>query len=289
MLWSGAVTSDYLNLMHIPLLAGRGLDESDAAKSGPVALVSASTARRFWPGQSALGKHIKPTIEDRWRTIVGVVADVRQYGLANRTPDWIQGALYMPYAQSVRWDNQMPAAMTLLVSTTAGADVTRVAQEIRALAVDENPNVPVSAVQPMESIVSGSISGYRSTMAVLLSFAMTALLLAAIGTYGLVSHSVGQRTYEIGVRMALGAGKPSIVGMIMGQSLQFVAGGVVAGAGAAIVFARFLSSLLYGVSATDPATFAGVILFLLGMATIASCIPAWRAAQMDPLKSLRVD
>lgn len=289
MLWAGAITADYLPLMHIPILAGRGFTESDAANSAPVALVTASTARRFWPSENALGKHIKPTYDKGWRTIVGVVADVRQYGLTNRVPQGISGAVYMPYAQSVGNDRQMPAAMNLLVQTTLGADLARVAREIRKLAVDENPNVPVSEVQTMESIVSGSISGFRSTMNVLLSFAMTALLLAAIGTYGLVSHSVAQRTYEIGVRMALGASKPSIVGLILGQSLRFIAGGVVAGAGAAIVFARFLSSLLYGVAATDPVTFAGVIMFLAAIAAVASCAPAWRAAQMDPLKSLRAD
>ncbi|MGA3025824.1 MAG: ABC transporter permease [Bryobacteraceae bacterium] len=289
MLWTGAITAGYLPLMRVPVLAGRGFTESDSANSAPVILVTASTARRFWPGENAVGKHIKPAFDDRWRTIVGVVADVHQYGLTNRVPEGISGAIYMPYAQSVQGDQQLPATMNLLVQTTVGADAARVAREIRKLAVDENPNVPVSEVRTMESMVSGSISGFRSTMAVLLSFAMTALLLAAIGTYGLVSHAVVQRTYEIGVRMALGASKPSIVGLILGQSLRFVAGGVVAGAGAAIVFARFLSSLLYGVAATDPVTFAGVILFLFGIAAIASSAPALRAARMDPLKSLRVD
>lgn len=179
--------------------------------------------------------------------------------------------------------------MNLLVFPVASADPARVAQAVRTLVVDQNPNVPVSEVQNMQSIVSGSISGFRATMGVLLSFAITALLLAAIGTYGLVSHSVAQRTYEIGVRMALGASKPSIVGLILGQGLRFVAGGVVAGAGAALVFTKFLSSLLYGVAPTDPATFAGVIVFLFGVAAIASSAPAWRASQVDPLKSLRVD
>jgi putative ABC transport system permease protein len=289
MLWAGAISADYIKLMRIHVLAGRGFTESDGANSAPVVLISASTARRFWPGESAVGKHVKPTWDDQWRTIVGVVSDVRQYDLTNRTPDWITGAMYMPYAQSVQIDHQFPAAMDLVVRTAAGADVTRVAQEIRGLAVDENPNVPVSVVEPMDSIVSGSISGFRATMAVLLSFAITALLLAAIGTYGLVSHSVVQRSYEIGVRMALGASKPSIIGLILGQSLRFVAGGVVAGVGAAILFARFLSSLLYGVGATDPVTFAGVILFLFGIAAIASSAPALKAARMDPLKSLRMD
>ncbi len=289
MLWTGAVTADYLSLMRIRVLAGRAFTDADTADSSGVVLVTESTARRFWPDGSAIGKHIKPTSDTHWRTIVGIVADVRQYGLVNHVPEGIGGAIYMPYAQSDLGNNQIPAAMSLLVQTAPGADPVSIARQIRALAIDQNPNVPVSAVETMDSIVSGSISGFRSTMAVLLSFAFTALLLAAIGTYGLVSHSVVQRTYEIGVRMALGASKPSIVGLILGQSLRFVAGGVIAGAGAAIVFARFLSSLLYGVGATDPATFAGVILFLFGIAAIASSAPAWRAARLDPLKSLRAD
>jgi len=287
MLWAGAVTADYLPLMRIPVLAGRGFTEADGANSEGVVLLTESTARLFWPGENAVGKHIKPVWDDRWRTVVGIVADVHQYGLVNRVPQGIAGAMYMPYAQSVVDDNQFPAAMNLLVRTAG--DPARVAQEIRALAVEQNPNVPVGRVQTMDSIVSGSISDFRSTMGVLLSFALTALVLASIGIYGLVSHSVTQQTYEIGVRMALGATKPGIVGLIMGQSMRFVAGGVLAGIGAAFAFTRFLSSLLYGVSSTDPLTFVGVILFLFGIAAVASCAPAWRAAQTDPLISLRVD
>jgi len=287
MLWAGAVTADYLSLLHIPVLAGRGFTEADGANSEGVVLLTESTARRFWPGESAVGKHIKPVWAGRWSTIVGIVGDVHQYGLVNRVPEGIAGAIYMPYAQSVVDDNQFPAGMNLLVRTVG--DPSRVAQEIRALAIEENPNVPVSRVESMDSIVSGSISDFRSTMTLLLSFALTALVLAAIGIYGLVSNSVTQQTYEIGVRMALGASKPGIVGLIMGQSLGFVAGGALAGIGSAFAFTRFLSSLLYGVSSTDPPTFAGVILFLFGIAAVASCAPAWRAAQTDPLISLRVD
>jgi putative ABC transport system permease protein len=287
MLWAGAVTAGYLPLMRIPVLAGRGFTEADGANSEGVVLLTESTARRFWPGENAVGKHIKPVWDDHWRTVVGIVADVHQYGLVNRVPQGIAGAMYMPYTQSVVDDNQFPAAMNLLIRTAG--DPARVAQEIRALAVEQNPNVPVGRVETMDSIVSGSISDFRSTMSVLLSFAFTALVLAAIGIYGLVSHSVTQQTYEIGVRMPLGATKPGIVGLIVGQSLRFVAGGALAGIGAAFAFTRFLSSLLYGVSSTDPLTFVGVILFLFGIAALTSCAPAWRAAQTDPLISLRVD
>ena len=193
----------------------------------------------------------------------------------------------MPYPQSVQAGNTLPAAMTLLVR--AMGDQARVAPEIRALAIEQNPNAPVSRVESMDSVLAGSIADFRSTMSVLLSFALTALVLAAIGIYGLVSNSVTQQTYEIGVRMALGATRSGIVGLIMGQSLRVVAGGALVGIGAAVAFTRFLSSLLYGVSATDPLTFVGVILFLFGIAAVASSAPAWRAAQTDPLISLRVD
>jgi len=287
MFWAGAITADYLPLMRIPVLAGRGFSEADSATTAGAVLLSESTARRYWAGLNPVGRHLRIAGETRWRTIVGVVGDVHQSSLSGGVPPGIGGAMYMPYSQSVQAGNELPAAMNLLVRTTG--DPAPIAQQIRALAVEQNPNVPVGRVEAMESIVSGSISDFRSTMGVLLSFAITALVLAAIGIYGLVSHSVIQRTYEIGVRMALGASKPNIVGLIMGQSMRFVAGGVVAGVGAAVAFARLMSSLLYGVAATDPVTFAGVIVFLFGIAAMASSAPAWRAAQMDPLKSLRVD
>jgi predicted permease len=285
MFLASAVTPDYFSIMHIRLLAGRALTESDGPDSAGVVVIDTSTARRYWPGENAVGKHIKAAWERKWKTVVGVAADVRQYDVANSSPDWITGAIYMPYAQSVQGNGQLPAAMTLMVKSSA--DPVRIGNEIRRLATGQGPNVPVSELETMEGVVAASMADRRSTMGLFMSFAAAAIILAAVGIYGLVSYSVSQRSYEMGVRMAIGATKADIVGLILRQSLRTAGLGVGAGVAAAILLTRFLSSLLYGVAATDPLTFAAVIGLLLGVAAAASCVPAWRAAQADLTKSLR--
>jgi predicted permease len=287
MFWAGAISPGYIRMMRIPLLAGREFTDADGAGSAGVLLISTSTARRFWPGEDPIGKHIKDAGENRWRTVVGVVGDVRQHSLSHGLPDWISGVLYMPYAQSIREDGQIPAAMTLLVK--ARPDSERLRNVIRSLAEQQDPNVPVSRVQPLEDVVSGSISNFSSTIRVFLSFAGAAILLAAIGIYGLVSYWVSQRTYEIGVRVAVGASRQRIVSMILAQGLRVAFYGSVAGVSAALVLTRFLASLLYGVAATDLLTFTAVTLLILGVAATASAFPAWRAARVDPVRSLRAE
>jgi putative ABC transport system permease protein len=287
LVWSGAISPGYIRMMHIPLLTGREFAEADGAKSAAVLLITPSTARLLWPGENPIGKHIRRAGEPQWRTVVGVVGDVRQYSLAKDRPDWVPGAMYMPYAQSAREDGQIYAAMTLLVKSRT--DSGRLAHEIRSLAQEQDPNVPVSQVQALEEVVSGSIADFRSTIRVFLSFAGAAILLAAIGIYGLVSYWVTQRTFEIGVRVAIGAGRPRIVSMVLAQGLRVALYGVGAGILAALAMTRFLASLLYGVTATDPATFVAVIALVLAVTITATAFPAWRAARIDPVKSLRVD
>lgn len=287
MLWAGAISPDYLGIMHIPLIAGRNFIPADGPKSDAVLLISASTARHFWPGENPLGKHIKGAGEQQWRTVVGIVGDVHQYTLSKALPNWVAGALYMPYAQSVRGDGQIPAAMTLLVELSS--DSALVESELRKLAEDQDPNVPVGQVQRLEDLVSGSISQLRSTIRVFTSFAAAAILLAAIGIYGLVSYWVTQRTYEIGLRVAIGATRQRIISMVLAQSLQVALYGIGAGLIAALVLTRFLASLLYGVAPTDSLTFIAVTALLLAVAISATAFPAWRASRIDPVKSLRVD
>lgn len=286
-LWAGAVSAGYIRMMKIPLLAGRELSDADGAKSAPVLLISAATAKHFWPGQNPVGKHIKTTGEPQWRTIVGVVGDVHQFSLSKALPDWIPGAMYMPYAQAVREDGQIPAAMSLLVKVRADAE--GVAREIRTLAQDQDPDVPVGSVQPLDEIVSGSIANFRATIRVFISFAAAAILLAAIGIYGLVSYWVSQRTYEIGLRAAIGATRHRIISMILAQGVRVALYGIVAGVVAALVATRFLASLLYGVGATDPLTFAAVTALVLAVAILATAFPAWRASRIDPVRCLRVE
>jgi putative ABC transport system permease protein len=287
MFWAGAISPNYIRMMRIPLLAGREFTDADGAGSAGVLLISASTARRFWPGTDPIGKHIKEAGEKQWRTVVGVVGDVRQYSLSRGLPVWIAGALYMPYAQSIREDGLIPAAMTLLVK--ARGDSERLRSAIRSLAEEQDPNAPVSQVEPLEEVVSRSISNFSSTIRVFISFAGTAILLAAIGIYGLVSYWVNQRTYEIGVRVAMGATRRRIVSMILAQGLRVALCGIAAGVLAALAFTRFLASLLYGIAATDPITFLAVTSLILGVSVIATALPAWRAARIDPVKSLRAD
>jgi putative ABC transport system permease protein len=291
MFWAGAVSSGYLRMLHIPLLSGREFTEADGEKSAAVVLISAATAKRFWPGENPIGKHIKSADEDQWRTVVGVVGDVRQFRLSQALPSWVAGAMYMPYAQAVRDDGKIPAAMTMLVRAsnmyTGSGD--RLAATLRQLAMDQEPNAPVGQVQPLEQVVSASIADFRSTIRVFISFAAAAILLAAIGIYGLVSYWVTQRTYEIGLRVAIGATRPRIVSMILAQGLRVALYGIGAGLLAALAMTRFLASLLYGVAATDPLTFLAVAVLVLGVAVAATAFPAWRASRIDPVQSLSVE
>ena len=285
--WAGATTPDYFRMMRIPLLAGRSFSDADGMKAPGVVLVSASTARRYWPNENPVGKHIKTVWEQQWRTVVGVVADVRQYDLANHTPDWVKGTIYMPYPQAVDLTEEIPATMNLLFRSTA--DAGRVAQEVRQLAASVNPNVPVGEVRTMDAVVERSTLQSRSIMWLFVAFAGSALILAAIGVYGVVSFSAAQRTYEIGVRVALGATRSSVFGMVLGQRLRLVFTGLAAGVVASLLLTRMLTSLLYGVAATDPITFLAVGVLLIATAALAGYLPARKASRIDPLTALRVD
>lgn len=290
MLWTGAVTPSYFRLMQIPLIAGRLFTEADGPGAPLVTLISASTARRFWSRSNPIGKHIRirsKTGETDWRTVIGVVADVRQFNLANESPSSISGAMYLPYAQAIDGDGHIPVVMDLLVKTTANAEQT--GAELRRIATEGDPNIPVGKVVGLSDIVGGSIAGFRSTICVFLTFAASALLLAAIGLYGLMSYSVSQRTYEISVRMAIGATATSVVGSILSQSLRIALMGIIGGIGAALLLTRLLSRLLFGVTATDPLTFAGVAVLVFAVTVIASSIPAWRAARINPIQTLRAE
>jgi predicted permease len=287
MVWFGAVSPDYFRILHIRLVAGRSFTRADGANSERVALISASTAAHFWPQENAIGKHVKSTRAKEWRTVVGVVADTHQYTLSNALPGWIAGQIYMPYAQSEREDGQIPAAMTLLVKP--GADRPGLRNELQRLAEGEDPNVPVDRVRLLEDIMSSSIADFRATMRVFLSFAGVAILLAAIGIYGLMSQWVSQRTYEIGLRVAIGATRERIVSMIFAEGLRLSGLGILGGIMAALALTRFLASLLYGVATTDVFTFLTVTLLVICVAVIAMAFPAWRAARIDPASSLRTE
>lgn len=287
MFWAGAVTPEYFQAMKIPVLEGRAFTDADGQRSTGVVLVSAATARRYWPNQDAVGKHVRVIWDRDWRTVVGVVGDVRQYDLANHSPSWLSGALYMPYPQAVGLDRRIPLAMTLLVRTTT--EPSQVARYVRRLVTDLNPNVPVGEVQTMQSIVSDSTSTSRSLMWLFITFAGMALGLAAIGTYGVVSYSTAQKTFEMGIRVALGATRGRLFGMVMGQSLRLVLVGLALGIAASLALTRFLAAFLYGITPTDPASFLAVGGLLILMSLLAGYAPAQRVTRADPLAALRAE
>jgi ABC-type antimicrobial peptide transport system permease subunit len=193
----------------------------------------------------------------------------------------------MPYPQSEGLDRQLALTMNLLVKTVQNPS--DISTELRALVASRNPNVPVGEVRTLDAVVQESATGSRSMMWLFVAFGGAALLLAAIGTYGVISYSVSQRTYEMGVRVALGATRTRIFGMVLEQSLRLVLTGLACGVVVSFALTRMLVKFLYGVGATDPWTFLGVSVVLVITALLAGYVPAWRASRVDPLRALRVD
>ncbi|HKW90013.1 MAG TPA: ABC transporter permease [Candidatus Acidoferrales bacterium] len=288
----GVITPGYFRVMNIPLLRGRGFSEADMAPgSPPVALISDATARKFWPKEDPVGKHIKPLFDKEWITIVGVVGDVNQASLASRLPEWFDGAIYDPFGNAARSSGRhgrtLPAGMTL-VARTRGSE-SGFADALQRTVLNLNSEVPVSDVKTMPTIVSESMAAPRSTMALFAVFAGLALILGAIGIYGVISYTVAQRTPEIGIRMALGAQGRDVLRLVMGQGTRVALLGVAIGIAGALAATRLMASLLFGVTATDPATFAVVAVLLVIVALAASFIPARRAMRLDPLLALRYE
>jgi predicted permease len=288
LLWLSAVSPGYFQTMGIPIFQGREFSEADTTGNPPVAIVSAETARRLWPNQDAVGKHIRLVREKDWSTVVGVAADVRGYDLKRNVPEWMQGAFYVPYGPGATLENQrIPAEMTLVMRSAN--DQLQLEGSVRELACSLNADAPVSEVTPMPAIVSGAASAARSVTLLFATFAALALILGIVGIYGVISFSVGQRTREIGVRMALGAQPRDVLNLVIRESLSLTLAGVSVGLAAAFAFTRFLGSLLYGVGATDPLNFAGVAGLFAIVAMVACYIPARRAMRVDPIVALRYE
>lgn len=287
MFWAGAVTPHYFQLMRIPIVAGRLFSDADTINAEPVVVIDQSTARRFWRNQNPIGKHIKWVSESQWRKVVGVVADVRQFNLSNRTPAGITGTLYMPYPQSITGAGHIPSVMNLIVRVSTNAP--GFADEVRRLAVALNPNTPVGPVIRLQENVGNSVTHLRSTTWLFLSFAGVALALAVLGIYGLVSWSVAQRSYEIALRMAIGASRTTIFSMVLARSLRVSLAGLALGVGGAILAARLMTRVLADVAPAQPGLFVLVAVFLLLIALAASLVPALRAIRLDPARLLRAD
>lgn len=286
--WMDVVTRDYFNVMNIPLVAGRAFTPADASSTAPVVILSAATARRFWPGQSVLGTHIRLSSEQEWREVIGVVADVRAYDLQHTVPDWINGTVYLPYNETATLEGErVPSDMTVVVQTTL--EESQMQETLRRTILGLGAEIPISEVKPMHAVVSESVSTSASTTVLFAAFASLALILGAIGIYGVLSFLVSTRTREIGIRVSLGALPRDVIWLVLKEGAQFCLAGVALGLLSALALTRLLSSQLYGVSSADPFTFVGAA-FLMILVTLLACfVPARRALRVDPTVALRYE
>lgn len=273
-----AVSPDHFRTLQIPLLSGRGFADSDDDKAMPVALVDQTLARRFWPGENPIGKRLKAGLilsTSAWLTIVGVVGDVKSDSLeAAGAPH-----VYLPLFQS-------PPYNSVVYLRTAG-DAGSYGESVRREVQSVDPNIPTYAVRSMDDVVARSMSERRFALDILGFFGLVALLLAAIGIYGVMTYTFSQRTQEIGIRIALGAQRGHILRLAIGEGMLLVAIGLGLGLLGALVLTRYLRSMLFAVTPTDPLTFATIAAILSLVALFACFIPAQRATQVDPLVALR--
>jgi predicted lysophospholipase L1 biosynthesis ABC-type transport system permease subunit len=248
-------------------------------------VVNETLARTFWPGESPLGKRIMATGDSTtWLTIVGVVEDVR-YAELRREP---RPAWYVPAAQAQRSLGGSPArGITFVVR--AARDPLALAAAVRRVMREVDAKLPIVRLEPLESVVAQSMARPRFTMTLLGLFAAVALALGCIGLYGVLAYAVTQRTRELGIRMALGAPNASLAGSVLRQGMLFALVGLAAGALAALGVTRLLEGMLFGVTATDPATFGAMAAFMVGVALLACLIPTLRALRVDPVVALRAE
>ncbi|RPI57060.1 MAG: ABC transporter permease [Acidobacteria bacterium] len=277
------VTVDYLATMGIPVLEGRGFTGTDAA-GGAVVLVNETLAKRFYPSQSPLGRVVKPsTGGEPAMTIVGVVKDVKQKGVGEATGT----ELYFLVEQLPAVIKNAPGTLNIVVRSTTPFET--VAPTLQQIARSMDSRLPVIDLRPMNDVFAESMARPRFLMTLLASFAVLALLLAAIGTYGVLSYLVNERRQEIGIRMALGAERGTLLGMVMKHGLMLALTGLLLGLAGAVVVTRLMQTLLFNVRPADPATMVAVAAVIAGVAVIACYVPARRATRLDPLMALRAE
>jgi predicted permease len=266
----------YFETLRIPLLSGRRFDARDDLRGAPVAIVSRAMAKRYWPGADPIGARLRFGPNDTWRTVVGVVGDVRMEPQDEPYPE-----IYLAQAQS-------PDRLMYLAVRGRGSAGAVVAAMRRAVEAADR-TVPLSDIQTMDERAALATARPRGGVALIGGFAGLALALAAVGIYGVVAYATAQRRRELGIRLALGAEPAGLIRLIVRQAMLPVGLGVVAGLGAALGASRLLRSLLYGVSPLDIGTYVGVAAFVAGVALVASWLPARRAARVDPLAALRTE
>lgn len=274
------VTSEYFRVLGISLLQGRGFSSEDRPDSPKVVIINQSLAGRVWPGLDAVGRHLVvdySTAGTYPYEVVGVVNNVRFYGLRS-TP---RAEMYFPHAQR--------SYLILNMAVRTSVDPRGLIPQIRRAVLEVDPLQPAQSYVPLEDLLAATVVRDRFATMLLTGFAITALCLAALGIFGLLSSIVAQRTHEIGVRIALGASLENVIGFVVGKGMVLAFWGVIVGLAGAYATTRYLESLLFGISATDPVAFAGVSLLLLAVALLACWVPAWRATKVDPMVALRYE
>jgi predicted permease len=279
---------DYLAIMKTPLKRGRFLSESDTEKSPPVIVIDEQFARQYFGEKDPIGRHVNFDIVSMTAEVVGIVGHIKQWGLDSDETGQIKAQCYMPISQLP--DSILPILDhgTSVVARTEGSPVS-VMNSISHAVEKVNSQIVVYGTETMGDVISNSLATKRFAMVLLSVFAALALVLSSIGIYGVISYVVGQRTREIGIRMALGAKRGNVLRMVLGQAGKMVVLGVVVGMVAAFGLTRLIASMLFGVSPWDPVTLVGVALLLSAVSLLASYIPARRATQVDPMIALRYE
>jgi putative ABC transport system permease protein len=281
----GSLTPDFSRTIGMPLLRGRSFTDADNETGNPVVLVDQTAAERYWPNQDPIGKRILQNIQNipgvlmapQWTTIVGIVGRTKSEGL---------DAPYSAHIFVPSYQNGT-LSMTIYVRTAASAESLQ--NTIRAAVQSVDPNLPVFGVRTMEDVVSDSLASRRFALQLMALFAATALLLAAIGIYGVMAYFVSRSVREIGIRMALSAQREDVLKMVVSQGMSLALIGVLLGVGASLLVANLLSGLLFGVSARDPITMIAFAALLVTVALAANYIPAYRATRIVPMVALRYE
>ena len=278
------VSANYLQAMNIPLRQGRYFTDHDNENSMPVAIINETMARQYWPGQNAVGSRFKlgdPSEDIPWVQVVGVVADVRQMGL----DEPVKAEMYFPYQQQKEYNFYAPRDLAIRTNGNTSNLVSSVRQIVREV----DPDQPISNIATMSDLLGVEAAPRRMGMIMLAAFAGLALLLASLGIYGVLAYFVNQHTNEIGVRMALGASQQNILGLVLRKGMGLTLLGVGIGLAVSFALTRLMSSLLFGVKASDPLTFIAVPVLLAAVALVACLIPARKATKVDPIVALRYE
>ncbi len=283
--WLNVITPGYFEAMKIPVVSGRIFTRSDL-NGPPVTVIDVSTARKYWKSEDPVGRHMRFVREEQWRTVIGVVADVRAHDLSHSIPEFMQGTLYVPFApHGTLEDSRVPTDMTLVARTAF--DTGLVERLLRQALAATSHDVVVTDIRPMQAVIANAVATPAATTSLLASMAALALVLGCIGVYGVLSFLVSRQTRDLGIRFALGAQRRDVFWLVLKEGATLCLSGIALGIVAAMFATRWIASELHGVGPLDPATYVAVVMAMC-VVTFAACyVPTRRAMRVDPLIVLR--